>query len=184
MDFEVRLLGRFSIKHGADEIPATAYEGRQVRVLLRALASRQGVFTPRDTLVDALWADRAPAEPERNLNVMIARREAENAFMECIGQAQGLPMFMSMGAAHLALLKVAQGKLNEASMWVEQAAAGAPPFSQFEVRLAQSELAAALNDPNAAAVAAEALKIAINEGHQVSIARLSELAGVPAQLQA
>lgn len=69
MDFEVRLLGRFTIRRRAEEIPAAAYDGRRVRVLLRVLASRPGVFTSRESLVDALWPNRAPAEPERNLNV-------------------------------------------------------------------------------------------------------------------
>lgn len=104
-------------------------------------------------------------------------RGAEDAFGECITQSQGLPMFLSMAAARLATLMVSQGKLPEAQGYVAQAVGQAPPFSQFEVRLAEAELAAALGDPAAPGLAARALEISRAEGHQMSIPRLVELAG-------
>ncbi|MEX2553656.1 MAG: BTAD domain-containing putative transcriptional regulator, partial [Actinomycetota bacterium] len=73
MEFEVRLLGRFSVRRRGQEIPPASYEGRLVRTLIRVLAARPATFVSRDFLVEALWPDRTPADPERNLNVMVAR---------------------------------------------------------------------------------------------------------------
>lgn len=73
MQFEVRLLGRFLVTRDGQEIPSSAYQGRRVRTLLRVLASQRASFVPRSFLVEALWPDGPPADPERNLNVAVAR---------------------------------------------------------------------------------------------------------------
>lgn len=72
-DLDIRLLGRFSVRREGREIPAGEFQGRLVRTLLRLLITRAGQLVTRDYLAECLWPGRAPADPERNLNVMIAR---------------------------------------------------------------------------------------------------------------
>jgi DNA-binding SARP family transcriptional activator len=70
---DIRLLGRFSVRRSGREIPPSEFHGRLVRTLLRLLITRRGELVTRDYLTESLWPGRAPADPERNLNVMIAR---------------------------------------------------------------------------------------------------------------
>lgn len=70
---EIRLLGRFAVLRDDEEVPARAFGGRQVRTLIRILASRPGEFVPKDALADALWAERLPAHPATSLEVLIHR---------------------------------------------------------------------------------------------------------------
>ncbi|HEX2054705.1 MAG TPA: BTAD domain-containing putative transcriptional regulator [Actinomycetota bacterium] len=72
-DLDIRLLGRFSVRRAGREIPSSAFQGRLVRMLLRLLITRPGQLVTRDYLTECLWPRRAPADPERNLNVMVAR---------------------------------------------------------------------------------------------------------------
>src|SRR5688572_2060844 len=72
-DLDIRLLGRFSVRRAGREIPAGEFQGRLVRTLLRLLITKAGQLVTRDYLAECLWPGRAPADPERNLNVMIAR---------------------------------------------------------------------------------------------------------------
>ena len=71
--FELRLLGRFAVIRDGEEIPVTAFNGRLPRRLLRVLAVRRGSFVAKDVLVEALWPDRAPADPAANLEVLVSR---------------------------------------------------------------------------------------------------------------
>ena len=74
---EIRLLGRFVVRRAGDEVPAPAFRGRLVQALIRILVSRQDTFVSRDVLVEALWPERMPTDPSRNLNVLVRRaREA------------------------------------------------------------------------------------------------------------
>ncbi len=73
MAFELRLLGRFAVIRDGEEIPVTAFNGRLPRRLLRVLAVRRGSFVAKDVLVEALWPDRAPADPAANLEVLVSR---------------------------------------------------------------------------------------------------------------
>ena len=70
---EIWLLGRFVVRCGAAEVPAREFGGRRVRTLIRVLASRRGELVPKDALADALWAERLPADPAANLEVLIHR---------------------------------------------------------------------------------------------------------------
>lgn len=70
---EVRLLGRFAVRRGAEEIPPGAFGGRLVRVLLRVLLTRRGLFVSKDVLAEALWGDHAPADPPANLEILVSR---------------------------------------------------------------------------------------------------------------
>jgi DNA-binding SARP family transcriptional activator len=72
-EVRLRLLGRFRVFRGDEEIPAAAFGGRKVRALLRVLAVRRPDLVTYDALADALWADRPPADPAANLNVLVNR---------------------------------------------------------------------------------------------------------------
>ncbi|HEU5111212.1 MAG TPA: winged helix-turn-helix domain-containing protein, partial [Micromonosporaceae bacterium] len=67
------LLGRFRVYSGAEEVPVAAFGGRKVRTLLRVLAVRRPDLVSYDALAEALWADRPPADPAANLNVLVNR---------------------------------------------------------------------------------------------------------------
>ena len=70
---DIRLLGRFSVRRAGREIPPGEFHGRLARTLFRLLVTRPDQLTTRDYLTESLWPGRTPADPERNLNVMIAR---------------------------------------------------------------------------------------------------------------
>jgi DNA-binding SARP family transcriptional activator len=70
---DLRLLGRFVVLREGLEIPAAEFGGRKVRALLRVLATRRGSFVSHDALTDMLWADRPPADPAANLQVLVNR---------------------------------------------------------------------------------------------------------------
>ena len=72
-DVRLRLLGRFRVYRGGEEVPPAAFGGRKVRTMLRVLAVRQPDLVSYDTLTEALWADRAPADPAANLSVLVNR---------------------------------------------------------------------------------------------------------------
>jgi DNA-binding SARP family transcriptional activator len=73
MEFDIRLLGRFSVRRAGEEIAPSAFHGRLVRTLIRLLITRRGSLVTRDFITESLWPGRPPADPERNLNVMVAR---------------------------------------------------------------------------------------------------------------
>lgn len=76
MLIEIRLLGGFSARRGGEEIPPSAFRQRLTRNLVQVLLTRRGEFVPRETLTEALWPRRAPADPAANLRVLVnlARR--------------------------------------------------------------------------------------------------------------
>lgn len=92
---EVRLLGRFVVRHGEAEIPARDFGGRRVRTLIRLLASRPGELVPRDILADALWPERLPADPAANLEVLVHRAR----------RALGDPALIATGDGAYALVR-------------------------------------------------------------------------------
>jgi DNA-binding SARP family transcriptional activator len=65
----VRLLGDFRV----DGVELDALRSRQARRLLKRLALEQGGTVPADSLADAVWGDRPPAHPERDLHVLVSR---------------------------------------------------------------------------------------------------------------
>lgn len=73
MGIRVQLLGRFAVQRNGLDIPAEAFHGRLVRLLVRVLVSRRGTFVSRDALIDLLWPETAPADPALNLNVLVTR---------------------------------------------------------------------------------------------------------------
>jgi DNA-binding SARP family transcriptional activator len=69
----VQLMGRFVVIRDGAEVPAAAFGGRKVRALVRVLAARRGHFVSHDELTEALWPERAPADPAANLQVLVTR---------------------------------------------------------------------------------------------------------------
>ncbi len=70
---EIRLLGRFTVLRGSEEIPLRAFGGRLPRQLLRLLALRRGVLIPKDVIAEALWPRRPPADTGGNIEVLVSR---------------------------------------------------------------------------------------------------------------
>jgi DNA-binding SARP family transcriptional activator/tetratricopeptide (TPR) repeat protein len=69
----LQLLGRFQVRRDGEEVPPAAFGGRKVRTLLRVLAVHRPDHVPHEVLAEALWPDRAPADPVANLNVLVTR---------------------------------------------------------------------------------------------------------------
>ena len=51
----IRLLGRFTVLRGEEEIPLSAFGGRLSRQLLRLLALQRGALIRKDVIAEALW---------------------------------------------------------------------------------------------------------------------------------
>ena len=51
----IRLLGRFVVLRGAEEIPPRAFGGRLPQQLLRLLALQRGALIRKDVIAEALW---------------------------------------------------------------------------------------------------------------------------------
>ena len=70
---DIRVLGRFVVLAGGEEIAPSRFVGRLSKRLLRILAVHAGEHLSKDLLVDALWPERAPSDPVANLEVLVAR---------------------------------------------------------------------------------------------------------------
>jgi DNA-binding SARP family transcriptional activator/tetratricopeptide (TPR) repeat protein len=69
----IRLLGRFAVLRGSEEIPLRAFSGRLPQQLLRLLALRRGELVPKDVIAGALWPRRPPSDPGGNIEVLVSR---------------------------------------------------------------------------------------------------------------
>lgn len=69
----IRLLGRFSVLCGDEEVPLRSFGGRLPRQLLRMLALRRGTLILKDVIADALWPQRPPADSKGNIEVLVSR---------------------------------------------------------------------------------------------------------------
>ena len=69
----IRLLGRFAVLRGSEEIPSRAFGGRRAQQLLRLLALRRGALVPKDVIAEALWPKRPPADAGGNIEVLVSR---------------------------------------------------------------------------------------------------------------
>lgn len=101
--------------------------------------------------------------------------DAGHSFARSLALSEHLGLFASWASARLALIHVALGDLSGAESFVARALAEGPELAQFEARLAQAELAAAREDPEAPSIFRDALRAAETGGHAVSVARLTEL---------
>jgi DNA-binding SARP family transcriptional activator/tetratricopeptide (TPR) repeat protein len=73
MRVEICVLGQFAVRIDGEAVGAERFGGRLTRQLIRLLVARQGSVVSRDALVDALWPERTPADPDANLNVLVNR---------------------------------------------------------------------------------------------------------------
>ena len=69
----IRLLGRFAVQRGPEEIPLRAFGGRRAQQLLRLLALRRGALVPKDIIAEALWPLRPPGDAAGNIEVLVSR---------------------------------------------------------------------------------------------------------------
>ena len=69
----ITLLGRFSVRRSGEEVPPAAFGGRLVRTLVRVLLTRRGEQVPKDVLIEGLWGHTPPADPVRNLEILVVR---------------------------------------------------------------------------------------------------------------
>ena len=65
----VRLLGEFRI----EGVELEALRSRQARTLLKRLALGRGDAVAADSLVEAVWPSTRPAQPDRDLHVLVSR---------------------------------------------------------------------------------------------------------------
>ena len=65
----VRLLGEFRL----DGVELDALRSRQARTLLKRLALERGGTVTADSLVEAVWPAAKPAQPDRDLHVLVSR---------------------------------------------------------------------------------------------------------------
>jgi len=65
----VRLLGEFRL----DGAELGALRSRQTRTLLKRLAVQRGAAVSADALVEAVWSAGLPAQPDRDLHVLVSR---------------------------------------------------------------------------------------------------------------
>jgi DNA-binding SARP family transcriptional activator len=69
----IRLLGRFTVLRGEEEIPLSAFGGRLSRQLLRLLALQRGALIRKDVIAEALWPRRPPANTRGGIEVLVSR---------------------------------------------------------------------------------------------------------------
>ena len=105
-----------------------------------------------------------------------ALEEAEAAFRRSLELSEHLSLFASWASARLAQIRLAQGDPTAAEPFVTRALSEGPPLGHYEARLARAELAAARAEPEAAAIARDALARAESGGHRASVPRLAILA--------
>lgn len=115
-------------------------------------------------VLGSIWA--GAGNPER----------AEAPLRRALELAANMPLHGATAAAHLAQVLIRRGDLDAAEPLVDWALANGLPASRHEARLARAELAAARGEPDAAAIAQEALALAEAGGYLVRASRLRELA--------
>ncbi|WP_034263355.1 BTAD domain-containing putative transcriptional regulator [Actinospica robiniae] len=69
---EIRTLGRLTILIGGEPLPATAWQSRKARDLLRILIARRGRPVPREEIGQLLWGDDDPGPVGHRLSVALS----------------------------------------------------------------------------------------------------------------
>jgi DNA-binding SARP family transcriptional activator/tetratricopeptide (TPR) repeat protein len=100
---------------------------------------------------------------------------AEVALRDAMAVAERNPLFASWAGARLARILVRKGDLHAAGSLLQDVRVMGVPLTLYEARLARAELASA-QGKDARAMAAEAMRLAVNGGHLASVPRLRELA--------
>ena len=68
----VQALGRFRVFRGGEPLPASAWQSRKARDLLKILVARRGRPTPREYLMEALWPEQSPESLGNRLSVLLS----------------------------------------------------------------------------------------------------------------
>jgi DNA-binding SARP family transcriptional activator/ATP/maltotriose-dependent transcriptional regulator MalT len=68
----VQALGRFEVRVAGTPVPASQWQSRKARDLLRILVARRGRPVPRDELCELLWPDDDPARTGHRLSVLLS----------------------------------------------------------------------------------------------------------------
>jgi DNA-binding SARP family transcriptional activator len=69
---QIRVLGRFEVRVGDVPVPATAWQSRKARDLLRILVARRGRVVAREELTELLWPEDDPARTGHRLSVLLS----------------------------------------------------------------------------------------------------------------
>ena len=69
---EIGSLGRFRVLRDGEPVPATAWQSRKARDLLKILVARRGRPTTRESLYELLWPDEDPEPLANRLSVALA----------------------------------------------------------------------------------------------------------------
>ena len=72
----VRTLGGFRLFRDGDPVPASAWQSKKARTLLKVLIARRGRPTPRDALMELLWPGDDPVRLANRLSVALATLRA------------------------------------------------------------------------------------------------------------
>jgi hypothetical protein len=72
----IQVLGPFVVTRDGMPVPAHELASRKGRTLLKLLLARRGGVVPAEALVEALWGDRPPADPDANLATLVSRLRA------------------------------------------------------------------------------------------------------------
>ena len=68
----VRTLGGFRVLRGGEALPASAWQSRKARTLLKILVARRGRPVPREALMELLWPGEDPAKLSNRLSVALS----------------------------------------------------------------------------------------------------------------
>jgi DNA-binding SARP family transcriptional activator len=71
-DVVIRALGRFEVEVGDHTVPASRWQSRKARDLLRILVARRGRPVPRGELCELLWPDDDPDRTGHRLSVLLS----------------------------------------------------------------------------------------------------------------
>jgi DNA-binding SARP family transcriptional activator len=68
----IHVLGRFDVRIGEQSVPATAWQSRKARDLLRILVARRARVVPREELAELLWPEDEPGRTGHRLSVLLS----------------------------------------------------------------------------------------------------------------
>ena len=68
----VRTLGRFEVLHDGQTVPASAWQSKKARDLMKVLLARRGRPVTRQVLMDLLWPDEAPGRLGNRLSAALS----------------------------------------------------------------------------------------------------------------
>jgi ATP/maltotriose-dependent transcriptional regulator MalT/DNA-binding SARP family transcriptional activator len=71
-DLVLRCLGGFAVAHGGEVVPASAWQSRKARDLLKVLVCRDGRPIHREQLLELLWPGEDPARTGNRLSVALS----------------------------------------------------------------------------------------------------------------